>query len=191
LVVLLFFLLCFIFYIKIVDGLNAGHLSQLKIEVGDRTFNKLIKTKALLILDKDNKLAEELKAACEREGVPDLMAKVAENQLSQSPESRIIIFATFRDMVQQIVDFLCSRGIPAERFIGQAARDTERGLSQKQQIDILDRFKAGRFRVLVATSVGEEGLDVPSTDMVIFTKPSPQRYGVSSGKGGPGGPRFF
>jgi Fanconi anemia group M protein len=113
----------------------------------------------------------------------EIMAEISGTQLSRFPESRIIIFATFRDMVQQIVDFLMSRGIPAERFIGQAARDSERGLSQKQQIEALDRFRAGQFRVLVATSVGEEGLDVPSTDMVIFYEAVPSEIRSIQRKG--------
>jgi ERCC4-related helicase len=112
-----------------------------------------------------------------------IMATVSENQLTQFPESRIIIFATFRDMVQQIVDFLLSRGIPAERFVGQATKDSERGLSQKQQIEALGRFRAGQIKVLVATSVGEEGLDVPSTDMVIFYEAVPSEIRSIQRKG--------
>ncbi|NYT07463.1 MAG: DEAD/DEAH box helicase [Methanomicrobiales archaeon] len=113
----------------------------------------------------------------------EIMAGVTRKQLSEFPESRIIIFASFRDMVQQIVDFLNARGIPAERFVGQATRDTERGLSQKKQIEALDRFRAGTFRVLVATSVGEEGLDVPSTDMVIFYEAVPSEIRSIQRKG--------
>ena len=113
----------------------------------------------------------------------EIMAGVTRRQLSEFPESRIIIFATFRDMVQQIVDFLTARGIPAERFVGQATKDAERGLSQKKQIEALDRFRAGAFRVLVATSVGEEGLDVPSTDMVVFYEAVPSEIRSIQRKG--------
>jgi ERCC4-related helicase len=113
----------------------------------------------------------------------EVMADVTQKQLSRSPESRIIIFASFRDMVQQIVDYLTKKGIPAERFVGQATKDTERGLSQKKQIEALDRFRAGQFRVLVATSVGEEGLDVPSTDMVIFYEAVPSEIRSIQRKG--------
>ncbi len=113
----------------------------------------------------------------------EIMAGVTRRQLREFPDSRIIIFASFRDMVQQIVDFLNDAGIPAERFVGQAAKDTERGLSQKKQIEALDRFRAGAFCVLVATSVGEEGLDVPSTDMVIFYEAVPSEIRSIQRKG--------
>ena len=75
--------------------------------------------------------------------------------------------------MQLLVDFLNANGIACERFVGQATKDAEKGLSQKKQIAALTRFKAGEFKVLVATSVGEEGLDVPSTDLVIFYEAVP------------------
>jgi len=104
-------------------------------------------------------------------------------QMGAYPDSRIIIFATYRDTVQLIVDHLKALGIPAERFVGQATKDAEKGLSQKQQIDALRRFREGEFRVLIATSVGEEGLDVPSTDMVIFYEAVPSEIRSIQRKG--------
>mgnify|MGYP001279313094 CR=1 FL=1 len=44
-------------------------------------------------------------------------------------------------------------------------------MSQKKQILTLDDFRNGVLNVLVATSVGEEGLDIPSADRVIFFEP--------------------
>ncbi len=104
-------------------------------------------------------------------------------QLAAFPESRIIVFATYRDTVQSLVDHLVAGGIPCERFVGQATKDAEKGLSQKQQIETLSRFRAGDFKVLIATSVGEEGLDVPSTDMVIFYEAVPSEIRSIQRKG--------
>jgi Fanconi anemia group M protein len=103
--------------------------------------------------------------------------------LDDHPDSRIIVFATYRDTVKMIVDILSARGIPAERFVGQATKDSEKGLSQKKQIAVLNRFREGEFRVLVATSVGEEGLDIPSTDVVIFYEPVPSEIRSIQRKG--------
>lgn len=111
--------------------------------------------------------------------LPDLITEA----LSDNPDTRVIVFATYRDTVRMIVDILSEKGINAERFVGQAKRDTEKGLSQKKQIDAIRRFREGVFRVLVATSVGEEGLDIPSTDVVIFYEPVPSEIRSIQRKG--------
>ncbi|HUK92531.1 MAG TPA: DEAD/DEAH box helicase, partial [Methanomicrobiales archaeon] len=113
----------------------------------------------------------------------DLIGKLVQAQLAEHPDSRIIVFATYRDTVQNVVNHLTSLGIGAERFVGQATKDAEKGLTQKKQIDALQRFRRGEFRVLIATSVGEEGLDVPSTDMVIFYEAVPSEIRSIQRKG--------
>jgi Fanconi anemia group M protein len=113
----------------------------------------------------------------------DITLRLVQEQLQAHPDSRIIIFATFRDTVQLLADYLVKNGITCERFVGQASKDTEKGLSQKKQIAALTRFREGEFKVLIATSVGEEGLDVPSTDMVIFYEAVPSEIRSIQRKG--------
>ncbi len=112
-----------------------------------------------------------------------LVRSVVEEQLRAAPESRIIVFASYRDTVHALGKYLSASGIQAERFVGQASRDTEKGLSQKQQLETLRRFREGEFRVLVATSVGEEGLDIPSTDLVVFYEAVPSEIRSIQRKG--------
>ena len=114
---------------------------------------------------------------------PAIVLDIVKEQLASHPDSRIIIFATFRDTVQILVDYLTRNGISCERFVGQATKDAEKGLSQKKQIAALTRFREGEFKVLIATSVGEEGLDVPSTDLVIFYEPVPSEIRSIQRKG--------
>jgi len=114
---------------------------------------------------------------------PAITLGLVREQLKEHPESRIIIFATYRDTVGLLVDYLTRNGIACERFVGQATKDTEKGLSQKKQIAALTRFREGMFKVLIATSVGEEGLDVPSTDMVIFYEAVPSEIRLIQRKG--------
>ncbi|MDD1683569.1 MAG: DEAD/DEAH box helicase, partial [Methanoregula sp.] len=113
----------------------------------------------------------------------EITRELVREQLKSHPDSRIIIFATYRDTVQLLVDYLSAGGIACERFVGQATKDAEKGLSQKKQIASLNRFREGEFKVLIATSVGEEGLDVPSTDMVIFYEAVPSEIRSIQRKG--------
>jgi len=114
---------------------------------------------------------------------PEITLDLVREQLEAHPDSRIIIFATYRDTVQILVDYLMKNGVACERFVGQAAKDAEKGLSQKNQIQALSRFRNGEFKVLIATSVGEEGLDVPSTDLVIFYEAVPSEIRSIQRKG--------
>ncbi len=114
---------------------------------------------------------------------PEITLDLVREQLEAHPDSRVIIFATYRDTVQLLVDYLTKNGIACERFVGQATKDAEKGLSQKKQIAALFRFREGEFKVLIATSVGEEGLDVPSTDMVIFYETVPSEIRAIQRKG--------
>ncbi len=122
-------------------------------------------------------------SACRREH-PKLekLVEVVKKQL-EKPDSRIIVFTNFRDTAETIVKRLKAEGIKAERFVGQAKRGEKRGMSQKEQIEILEKFRKGEISVLVATSVGEEGLDIPSTDLVVFYEAVPSEIRAIQRKG--------
>ena len=95
---------------------------------------------------------------------------LASQMLSEHPESKVMVFAQFRDMCDLLVKKLSAlENAKVEKLIGQA----DGGLKQREQIQLLDRFRKGEVNIVVSTSVGEEGLDVSSTDMVIFYEPVP------------------
>jgi Fanconi anemia group M protein len=88
---------------------------------------------------------------------------IVKNQIDKKPDSKIIIFTHYRDTSSQIQNHLEQiEGIKPVRFIGQAGKDGDKGLTQKEQIEIIKKFKEDVFNVLIATSVAEEGLDIPS-----------------------------
>ncbi|MCK9292796.1 MAG: helicase-related protein [archaeon] len=99
-----------------------------------------------------------------------LLLNILENYIKDNPKSRILIFNNFRDTANHLVSILNkNKLIKSTRFVGQATRSqADKGLSQKEQIEIISDFKKGVFNALVCTSVGEEGLDIPSVDLVIF-----------------------
>jgi len=61
-----------------------------------------------------------------------------------------------------------NKKIKATKFVGQANKENDVGLSQKEQMETISKFKEGEYNILVCTSVGEEGLDIPSVDLVVF-----------------------
>jgi Fanconi anemia group M protein len=102
------------------------------------------------------------------------IVKIIENQFKNKHESRIIIFTHYRDTSLYITKLLEHvKNAKPSRFIGQAAKEGDKGLTQKEQAKVIEKFKKGDFNILIATSVAEEGLDIPSTDLVIFYEPIP------------------
>src|SRR6266702_4202134 len=101
-------------------------------------------------------------------------AWVVREQFIEKPDSKIIVFAHYRDTADRLTQALERiPGVRPMRFVGQASRGEDIGLSQKEQVEILERFRAGDVNVIVATSIGEEGLDIPQVDLVVFYEPVP------------------
>ena len=120
----------------------------------------------------DWKTAVEI-AKSNKEDHPKLqrLIELVQSQL-QSGSSRFIIFAEIRHTATLIVENLKAiEDARPVRFVGQSSRVGDKGMTQKQQKEILSCFRDGEFNILVTTSVGEEGLDIPSTDVVIFYEP--------------------
>ncbi|MCC4769692.1 DEAD/DEAH box helicase [Methanosarcina sp. DH2] len=114
----------------------------------------------------------------------ELARKIVSEQLEENPDSRVIVFTNYRDTAEIVANALSDApGIVPTRFVGQGSRHKDKGLTQKQQAEILDKFRAGEYNVLVATSVAEEGLDIPSTDMVLFYEPIPSEIRSIQRKG--------
>ena len=92
------------------------------------------------------------------------------DEFKKNPNSRVLVFVKLRASVRNIVEkFRSIELIKAVRFVGQATKsEKDKGLSQKEQLEILDKFKQGVYNVLVSTNVAEEGLDIAECDLVIF-----------------------
>jgi Fanconi anemia group M protein len=113
-----------------------------------------------------------------------LLKEIAAQEFVLRPDSRIIVFTQFRDTATKIMDVMkqVSSTRPI-RFVGQASKDGDAGLSQDVQAAILRDFRDGKFNVLVATSIAEEGLDIPSVELVIFYEPVPSEIRLIQRRG--------
>lgn len=109
---------------------------------------------------------------------------IVKEQLTQNKNSKIIVFTHYRDtslyVFKQLEKLPMAKPV---RFFGQAGKNGDKGLTQKEQIDIIRRFKEDEYNVLIATSVAEEGLDIPSTDLVVFYEPVPSEIRTIQRKG--------
>ncbi|KAK4452973.1 ATP-dependent DNA helicase MPH1 [Podospora aff. communis PSN243] len=82
--------------------------------------------------------------------------------------TRAIVFSEYRDSAEEIVRLLNKQPlVSATVFVGQADSKRSEGMKQKQQIETIEKFKNGVYNVLVATSIGEEGLDIGQVDLIV------------------------
>ena len=126
---------------------------------------------------KDSNVLEALAYAkslgIEHPKIPEVV-KIVKEQFNVKKDSKIIIFTHYRDTSLYVLEQLERvDNVKPVRFVGQAGKGEDKGLTQKEQIDIISKFKEDVFNVLIATSVAEEGLDIPSTDLVVFYEPVP------------------
>ncbi len=148
-----------------------------KAEKGKRSAqNLLANDKFQVVLDLANKgsLPDHPKI--------ELLQQIVKDQLDANPTSRIIIFAQYRHTVKLIVERLASICTP-ERFVGQASNIEDPGMCQETQQEIISQFRQASCNVLVATSVAEEGLDIPEVDLVIFFEAVPSEIRLIQRRG--------
>lgn len=191
--------------------INIQHAQGLIETQGIQTFNKYIgrlrkkKTKAAKSLIYDDNFGRAVKLARDAEkhgwehpklrkvteilkkelatsdGQTKLQSKRYEKEDSKS--SKIMVFTQYRDTLEMIHQKLEKEGIKSVKFYGQASRDGEKGLTQKEQKEIIKAFKMGEYDVLLSTSVAEEGIDIPAVDLVILYEPVPSEVRMIQRRG--------
>ena len=152
------------------QGCAASREFLIRLSSGDRSTTK--STRGFLRDPRISGLISSLEEMGELHSKVGAVRRLIRERLRRDPGSRAIVFATFRDTVSALELALSALdGARPVRFVGQSSRDGSEGLTAKQQVERLDEFRDGSANVLVATSVGEEGLDIPSADLVIFYEP--------------------
>lgn len=84
--------------------------------------------------------------------------------------TRVMVFVSFRECVDEVVELLNQENplIRPIKFIGQGTdKRGHKGYAQKEQLEVLKKFKTGEYNLLVSTSIGEEGLDIGEVDMIV------------------------
>ena len=132
----------------------------------NKDFNQAyIKTNELLARNLEHPKLLELKS-------------LIEESIKNNPKNKTIVFSQYRDTASIICKELNKiKKINAKVFIGQAKKTTREGettgLNQKEQQEIMNQFREGEINIICSTSIGEEGLDIPEVNSVIFYEPIP------------------
>jgi ERCC4-related helicase len=142
-----------------------------KILLGDNRIKEIKRLMENVQMDHP-KVQYLLKILKERHDPQSILNKRS-NSWRTAPEviSRVLVFTQYRDTAQHIVEMLIKDNIRASKFVGQSKRLGDPGMKQEEQNSILKNFREGEFNVLVATSIAEEGLDIPEVDLVVFYEP--------------------
>jgi ERCC4-related helicase len=170
----------------IAEALKVDHALELLETQGIRPLDKYFrrlqqeaitsKVKAVknLVIDENFKSAFYLNSELINKEIqhPKILKlkEIVEDVILKNSVAKIIVFTQYRDSAEEIIKVL--NEIECHIFVGQAKKNGL-GFSQKQQKEILDKFRQGEFNVLVATSVAEEGLDIPKVEKVLFYEPVP------------------
>ncbi len=128
--------------------------------------------------EKDSKSAKQLSSSptlakirqlCQKDEDHPKMATLVEivKKLAKDKQ-KMIVFVQYRSQIARIEQVLKDNGISAKMFVGK-----KDGVTKKMQEETIAEFRDGKFDVLVASSIGEEGLDIPAVDTVIFYEPVP------------------
>ena len=192
--------------------INIQHAQELIETQGVQTFNKYVarlrkkKTKAAKSLMWDDNFSRAVKMArdAEKHGWehPKLreITKILKKELGESDgqtklktsrfddksdenSSKIMVFTQYRDTLEMIHQKLEKEGIKSAKFFGQAQKDGEKGLTQKEQKAIIKSFRKGEYDVLISTSVAEEGIDIPAVDLVVLYEPVPSEVRMIQRRG--------
>jgi Fanconi anemia group M protein len=122
------------------------------------------------------KSGELLSREIEHPKIGEVIKIIAEEK-SKDEKIKILIFTQFRDTASIISERLNDiKGVNSRVFVGQTKKFSDRGstgLSQKEQKEIIRKFSSGEINVLCATSIGEEGLDIPEVNIVVFYEAVP------------------
>ncbi|MBS3127228.1 DEAD/DEAH box helicase [Candidatus Woesearchaeota archaeon] len=165
--------------LELLETQGLAPLEQYFRKIQAESLHTKVKAVQNLVQDVHFKSAFYLTAELITKGVqhPKLhkVKEIVQEEITKNPSAKIIIFTQFRDSAEQIIkkiEEIEEINVKSHIFVGQAKKKGL-GFSQKEQKEILDKFRAGEFNVLVATSVAEEGLDIPKVDAVLFYEPVP------------------
>jgi len=111
---------------------------------------------------------------------------IVREEIEEFNNKKIIIFTQFREMAEFLkkkLTYEFQNQLVVEKFIGQTSKIDDFGYSQKMQTEILQKFREDKINIIIATSVAEEGIDIPNVDAIIFYEPVPSEIRLIQRRG--------
>ncbi|QDH20500.1 DEAD/DEAH box helicase [Saccharibacillus brassicae] len=106
------------------------------------------------------KLTQHLYFECQQRDRIDTLRRVVRHY---NPD-RAIVFVNQADTIAEVEAKLNHLGLEARTLYGDADKVT--------RANVLSQFRAGKFRLLVATDVAARGLDIPGLELVVHLDPA-------------------
>ena len=82
-----------------------------------------------------------------------------ERIVNENPESRILVFVRTKVRAERVFEAMKRVGINSQTMHG--------GKDQTSRMDVMNGFKNGDFKLLIATDISARGVDIPNVDYVI------------------------
>ncbi len=103
-----------------------------------------------------------------------------ERVINENPESKILVFVRTKVRAERVKSAMQRVGIESETIHG----DKE----QLDRLSVLDKFRSGEVKILIATDVSARGIDIPNVDYVVnYDLPDvPENYVHRVGRTGRG-----
>src|SRR5690606_8334091 len=103
-----------------------------------------------------------------------------ERIIREHPESKILVFVRTKVRAERVVKAMERVGLKAESINGD--------LAQKDRAKVMDRFRSGENKGLIATDVSARGIDIPNVEYVVnYDLPDdPENYVHRVGRTGRG-----
>ena len=153
-------------------GALSGYMDKVRSEARTRTGSKA--SRRIASSPEFKRVEDLLAGAGESHPKISLVRDLVSSQLERKLDSRVMVFTNYRDSCETVAQCLTGiEGARVSKLIGQTSKAHDKGQSQKDQVEVLSRLREGDINTVVATCVGEEGLDVANTDLVIFYEPVP------------------
>jgi len=114
------------------------------------------------------------------------LLSLIDDEINSFNNQKLIIFTQYREMAEflkQNIKNHYHNQLIVEKFIGQSSKMDDMGFPQDKQIEILRQFREDKINILIATSVAEEGLDIPNVDAIIFYEPVPSEIRLIQRRG--------